>query len=37
VYCLDFIAQVCQYGGVIFQQSAAVRTDQLLKKNKRGE
>ena len=26
VYCLEFIA-----GGVIFQQSAAVRTDQLLK------
>ena len=26
VYCLNFMAQVCQYGGVIFQQSAAVRT-----------
>ena len=35
VYCLDFVAQVCQYSGVIFQQSAAVRTDQLFKKKKR--
>ena len=32
VYCLDFVAHVCQYAGVIFQQSAAVRADQLIKK-----
>ena len=32
VNCLDFVAHVCQYAGVIFQQSAAVRADQLIKK-----
>jgi hypothetical protein len=37
VYCLDFIAHVCQYAGAIFQQSAAVRTAQLFKKRERDE
>ena len=32
VYCLDFLAEVCQYGGVVFQESAAVRTDKLFKR-----
>jgi hypothetical protein len=32
VYCLDFLAEVCRYGGVVFQESAAVRTDKLFKR-----
>ena len=32
VYCLDCLADVRQDGGVFFQQSAAVRPDQLFKR-----